>query len=149
MTFRITKSLTKAAAPIAALLLMSLPSIAQETRADVNAEITKMMGGVPSFVNQIPDAALVGIWRETKTLEFSGDTALDTKTKALISLAVSAQIPCKYCVWMDTNTAKQAGATDAEIGEAIAVAGLTRNWSTIFNGLQLDFTQFKAELGGS
>jgi len=149
MTFRLKTILKTASAPVAALMLMSLPTFAQETRADVNAEITQMMGGVPSFMNQIPDAAIVGLWRETKTLEFSGDTALDTKTKALISLAVAAQIPCQYCVWMDTNTAKQAGATEQEIGEAIAVAGLTRNWSTIFNGLGLDFNTFKAELGGS
>jgi len=138
----------KVAAPVTALLLATLPAVAQDTRAEVTAEITAMMGGVPSFVNQIADSALPGLWKESKMLEFSGDTALDSKTKALISLAVSAQIPCQYCVWMDTNSARQFGATDQEIAEAIAVAGLTRNWSTIFNGLQIDFATFKAELGG-
>lgn len=134
---------------IAAIALSAGMASAQETRAQVYADIQKTFGSVPSFAKQIPDAALAGIWQETKTLEMSGDTALDTKTKALISLAVAAQIPCQYCVWMDTRTAKQAGATDEEIGEAIAEAGLTRNWSTIFNGLGLDFNKFKAELGGS
>jgi len=28
------------------------------------------------------------------------------------------------------------------------MAGLTRNYSTLFNGLQVDFEQFKKELGG-
>ncbi len=78
----------------------------------------------------------------------SGNTALESKTKALISLAVAAQIPCTYCIWMDTNTARQNGATDQEIAEAVAIAGLTRNWSTIFNGMQVDFDTFKKELGG-
>jgi alkylhydroperoxidase/carboxymuconolactone decarboxylase family protein YurZ len=40
------------------------------------------------------------------------------------------------------------GASDEEIGEAVAMAGLTRNWSTLFNGLQVDFAQFKKDLGG-
>jgi len=139
----------KTGAPISALLLMTLPTFAQDTRADVEADITSMMGGVPTFVGQVADTALPGLWKESKMLEFSGDTALDSKTKALISLAVAAQIPCTYCVWSDTKTARQYGATDQEIAEAVAIAGLTRNWSTIFNGLQVDFDTFKAELGGS
>jgi len=122
---------------------------AQDTREAVNAEIAQALGGVPTFVNQIADSALPGIWKESRMLEFSDKTALDGKTKALISLAVAAQIPCQYCIWMDTNTARQYGATDQEIAEAVAVAGLTRNMSTQFYGLQVDFNTFKAELGGS
>ncbi len=126
----------------------ALPALASDVD-DTRADIEKTLGGVPTFVSQIADSALPGLWQQTKALEFSSDTALDPKTKALISLGVSAQIPCNYCIWMDTNSARQAGATDQEIAEAVAVAGMTRNWSTIFNGLQVDFDQFKAELGGS
>ncbi|TIO14395.1 MAG: carboxymuconolactone decarboxylase family protein, partial [Mesorhizobium sp.] len=53
-----------------------------------------------------------------------------------------------YCVWSDTENAKRAGATDEEIQEAVALAALTRHWSTIFNGMQVDFAQFKKEMGG-
>ena len=70
------------------------------------------------------------------------------KEKALISLGVSAQIPCAYCVWEDTKSARDAGASDEEIGEAVAVSAVTRHWSTFFNGMALDFDQFKADLGG-
>jgi hypothetical protein len=28
------------------------------------------------------------------------------------------------------------------------MAALTRHWSTIFNGLQVDFEQFKKDMGG-
>jgi len=56
------------------------------------------------------------------------------------------QIPCQYCIWSDTMNAKQAGASDEEIAEAVAMAGLTRNYSTLFNGLQVDFEQYKKEL---
>lgn len=130
-------------------LAISTAAQAQDSRETVNADLTAMFGGVPSFMDGIADAALVGLWQQTKTLNFADDTALDPKTKALISLAVAAQIPCQYCIWMDTNSARMFGATDQEIAEAVAVAGLTRNWSTTFYGLQVDLDTFKAELGGS
>ena len=78
----------------------------------------------------------------------TGETALDAKTKALISLAVAAQIPCQYCIWSDTRDAMAAGATEDEVHEAVAIAGLTRNWSTVLNGYQIDFSTYKKELGG-
>ena len=34
------------------------------------------------------------------------------------------------------------------IPEAVAQAGLTRHWSAILNGLQIDFEAFKTEFGG-
>ena len=111
-------------------------------------DITKTFGAVPTFVKAVPDAALRGFWAEEKDLELSDKTALPPKVKALISLAVASQIPCEYCIWSDTMSAKQAGATDAEIGEAVAMAGLTRNTSTLLHGLQVDFATFKKEMGG-
>jgi AhpD family alkylhydroperoxidase len=66
----------------------------------------------------------------------------------LINIAVAAQIPGRYCVWLDTKMAKQAGATDEEVAEAVVQAGLTRHWSTVLNGLQIDLETFQAEFGG-
>ena len=60
--------------------------------------------------------------------------ALDGKTKQLIGLGVAAQIPCAYCVYAHTKAAKAAGATDAQIKEAIATAALVRFNSTMLNG---------------
>ena len=134
-----------------ALGAIAQPVLAADSSAKVQetyADIEKTFGAVPTFVKQMPAAALPGAWQELKDLELSEDTALSPKTKALISLAVSAQIPCTYCIWADTNTARQAGASDEEIGEAVAMAALTRHWSTIFNGLQVDLDTFKQELGG-
>lgn len=138
------------AATIAAgFALAPLAARADEMNADaVYADVAKTFGSVPSFVKALPKSALAGLWQQEKDLELSDKTALPPKTKALISLAVAAQIPCEYCVWADTMTAKQLGATDEEIGEAVAMAGLTRNWSTMFHGLQVDFDQFKKEMGG-
>jgi AhpD family alkylhydroperoxidase len=116
---------------------------------EVYKEIAADFGGtLPAFVKQLPKAAVAGAWREEKDLELSDRTALPPKVKSLISLAVAAQIPCQYCVWADTNNARRAGATEEEIAEAVGMAAVTRHWSTMFNGLQVDFTQFKKDFGG-
>lgn len=112
------------------------------------ADIEKTMGSVPTFVKLFPKAGIAGAWAEERDLEMSDKTALDPKTKALISLAVSAQIPCRYCIWLDTKTAKENGASQEEIAEAVAMSALTRHWSTFFNGMQLNFEDFKKEFGG-
>lgn len=120
-------------------------------QAEVDAtykDVERTLGSVPSFLHKVSKAALPGAWAEVKALQFSSETALPPKVKALISLAVSAQIPCQYCIWEDTESAKQAGATEDEIEEAVAVAALSRHWSTIFNGMQVDFETFKKDLGG-
>jgi len=62
------------------------------------------------------------------------DESHGSKTKNLIGLAVAAQIPCAYCVYGHTKLAKAAGATDAQIKEAIATAALVRFNSTMLNG---------------
>jgi AhpD family alkylhydroperoxidase len=112
-----------------------------ETLADIKATF----GFVPTFIGQLPPAALPGAWAELKAIELSETTALPAKIKSLISLAVAAQIPCQYCVWLDTMSARQAGATDQEIQEAVTMSALTRHWSTLFNGLQVDFDTLKTE----
>lgn len=139
--------MTRLLPALAALALIPLAATAGPAD-DTRAEIDKTLGFTPDFVKSLPDSALPGLWAETRDLEFSEGTALDPKTKALISLAVAAQIPCSYCIAMDTATARSNGATDAEIGEAVAIAGMTRNWSTIFNGLQVDLETFKKQFGG-
>jgi len=120
---------------------------AAEALAATYKDIEQAFGKVPEFIKAFPERGLPGAWAELKAIELS-DGALPVKTKALISLAVSAQIPCHYCVWVDTMSARNAGATDEEIKEAVATAAVTRHWSTVFNGMQVDFEQFKKDLGG-
>lgn len=112
------------------------------------AEMQQMLGGVPTFVKSFPKAGIAGAWAEVRDLQFSDKTALNAKTKALIGLAVAAQIPCTYCIYEDTVSAKRAGATEEEIQEAVAVSAITRHWSTVYNGMQIDLEQFKKEMGG-
>lgn len=146
---RMLRSTTLVFAAGLALALPSLPAQADDTSAEsVYSEVQATLGGVPTFVRLFPKSGVAGAWAEERDLELSDKTALSPKEKALISLAVAAQIPCEYCIWLDTRSAKSAGATQEEIAEAVAMAGLTRHWSTFFNGMQIDFDQFKKELGG-
>lgn len=110
-------------------------------------DIGKTWGFVPGFVKAFPPSALPGAWAELKALE-GENTALSAKQKALIGIAVAAQIPCQFCVWIDTKSAYLAGATDQEVQEAVATAAIARHWSTVFHGNQIDFETFKAEFAG-
>jgi len=88
----------------------------------------------PEWMKQtLPDQALKPLWDEYQAV-MNPKGALDGKTKQLIALGVAAQIPCEYCVYAHTKAAKAAGATDAQIKEAIATAALVRFNSTMLNG---------------
>ena len=50
-----------------------------------------------------------------RDLEMNPASAIPGKYKSLIGLAVSAQIPCKFCIIADTEFAKLEGATDREL----------------------------------
>ena len=88
----------------------------------------------PEWMKQtLPDQALKPLW-DLQLAVLNPTGALDAKTKQLIGLGVAAQIPCAYCVYATTKAAKAAGATDAQIKEAIATAALVRFNSTMLNG---------------
>ena len=138
----------------AVLSLFVLVGIALTARADApkaaadaaRADIQATFGFVPAFFKAVPDRALPGAWMEMKTLQMNPNTALPPKIKELIGLAVSAQVPCRYCIYAHTQFAKLGGASDAEIGEAVAVAALARHWSTYLNGIQTDEPKFRSEI---
>lgn len=145
-----------AAAAVVAVLGLAA-AIAQEAGGSMQgmasaektyAEVESMLGAVPSFFRAFPQAGIAGAWEEFKAIQLSPDTALSPKEKELIGLAVAAQIPCHYCVYAHTAFAKANGATEQEIQEAIAMAALTRHWSTVLNGSQIDMLAFRAEIDG-
>jgi AhpD family alkylhydroperoxidase len=97
------------------------------------------------FADTYPEHALQAALEARAVLE-GEDAALDAKTRELIALGVSAQIPCTYCIYAHTENARAAGATEQEIREAVATAATTRQWSTVLNGMAYDLDAFKAEV---
>lgn len=127
---------------------IALPASADDTAYNAALQdIEQTLGFVPTFLKEMPKAGFAGAWQQLKDLEFSEETALPPKVKALIGLAVVSQIPCSYCIWADAASARHAGATDEEVREAVAIAATERFWSTMLNGLEIDLDQFKAEFG--
>ncbi len=111
---------------------------------EAKKEITETFGTFPSFFNAFPKYALPGAWQAFK--ELTGPHAsIDPKNRELIQLAVAAQIPCDYCIYFHTVSAKAFGATDEEIKEAVAYGAQTRHWSMIIQGAQIDLEEFKIE----
>jgi AhpD family alkylhydroperoxidase len=126
-------------------LLTSLPLTVLLAAAPIQVASAQ---SVPPFVKKLyPKEAQSLGWQEDQAIS-DPEGALDAKTKQLIGLAVAAQIPCQYCVYFHTKAAENAGATDAQIKEAIATAALTRKWSTVLNGSAYDFDTFKQETDG-
>jgi AhpD family alkylhydroperoxidase len=110
------------------------------------AEIQKTFGFVPDFIKAVPQVLLPSFWNGVESLEMNPATKLDGKTKELIGLAVAAQVPCEYCVYFHTEAARLNGASEEEIREAVGMASLTRQGSTILNGMQVDKAQFKKDI---
>jgi AhpD family alkylhydroperoxidase len=108
-------------------------------------DIEATLGSVPTFFKLFPEEGVGGAWTEFKTVQLNSKTALSGKEKELIGLAVAAQIPCSYCIYFHTQAAKLNGATDAEVREAVAMAAITRHWSTVLNGMQADPAGFREE----
>jgi AhpD family alkylhydroperoxidase len=125
-------------------IAFAMPAAGQDTSAAATyKDIEATLGSVPAMWKAIPGDVVATIWAENKALGAS--PTLSSKEKELIGLAVSAQIPCQYCIYGHTARAKAAGATDAEIKEAVAQAAVTRQMSTILNGMAIDLAEFKKE----
>jgi len=144
-------SIFRKAAPlivVAAVVSAFGPAGARADDASATAAYKDMqatLGMVPGFFRAFPETGIAGAWSEFKNVQLNPSTALNNKTKELIGLAVASQIPCAYCVYFHTAVAKANGASDEEIREAVAMSAMTRHWSTVLNGMQVDLATFKGE----
>src|SRR5258706_4424622 len=141
MTMTISK-LTITATLLAIVPLASANPDAKATYQDIQ----KTLGFVPGFFKAFPETGIAAAWDEVKSVHLSTTTALPGKTKELIGLAVSAQIPCRPCVYFHTQLAKLNGASDAELADALGMSAHTRHWSTQLNGMQIDLPEVNQDM---
>ncbi len=131
-----------------AVFVLSTSLLAQKSQTDASkkaeAEMKVALGTVPVMMKVYPDNLRASAWEWFKATQ-SPDAAIPAKYSELISLGVASQIPCNYCVYAHTTKAKMLGATDAEIQGAVASAANTRHWSTVLNGANVPFDEFKKE----
>ena len=78
---------------------------------------------------------LTRTWAEVKAVMQPG--ALDTLTKEMIYVAVSATNNCEYCTYSHTAAARKAGMTDAMFAEVLAVTGLANKTNRLSNGYRV------------
>lgn len=62
------------------------------------------------------------------------DGAIPAKYKELMALAVAFTTQCPYCIAIHSKKAKQAGASDAEISEAVLVTAALRAGAAVTHG---------------
>jgi AhpD family alkylhydroperoxidase len=116
-----------------------------EDRREVDRDIEEVFGRVPEFFQRVPDYLLPTEWGSFKSLMLSDQTAIPSKYKELIGLAVSGATRCRYCAYFHAEAARLFGATEDEINETALVAKHTMGWSTYLNTLQFDYDAFTAE----
>lgn len=127
------------------VMLLSTGLFAQDmSYENAKKEIEEEFGIFPTMFEVFPEHALAGAWENFKQLN-SPESKIPAKYRELLQLAVAAQIPCNYCIYFHTASAKAYGATDEEIEEAVAQGAQTRYWSMILQGNQVDFEKFKSE----
>ena len=145
------RSITRKAVVLLSAIAVVAPFGASIARAEdpgaiaAYKDIEATLGVIPGFFKVFPKSGIAGAWGEFKTVQLNPSTALNGKTKELIGLAVASQIPCSYCIYFHTAAAKANGASDEEIREAVAMAAISRHWSTVLNGMQVDLASFKGD----
>lgn len=84
--------------------------------------------GTPMDILRVvsPEGARIYLDHKTATMENPELQAVPTKTKLLIGIGVAAALQSSTCTLMWTRLARKAGASDAEIVEAVLVARLMK-----------------------
>ncbi len=81
-------------------------------------------------------------WQGVKSVMANG--ALDSITKEMIYIAVSATNSCDYCTNSHTAAARSKGMTDDMFAEVMAVVGMANQTNSLANGFQVEVDeQFK------
>lgn len=96
-----------------------------------NASDLKKFGNVSDFQKDLGD----------KFFEWYGsvfkDSALTSREKALIALAVAHAVQCPYCIDAYSNDAYEKGWSEAQMMEAVHVASAIRGGASLVHGVQM------------
>jgi AhpD family alkylhydroperoxidase len=127
---------------MATLGLIDYPDASPEVRAvydDIMA--TRQTDWINNFWKALahhPDT-LRRTWQSVKQIMAPG--ALDTLTKEMIYLAVSATNQCGYCIASHTAAARKVGMTDAMLAEVLAVVGMANESNRLASGYQVEIDE--------
>ncbi len=114
-------------------------------REAVEREMTEVAGTVLSVLDRVPDELVEAEWQLLRRSLFE-DTLIPGRYKALIGVAVSAVLQCRYGARLHTGLAQVHGVSEAELAEAVQQAAFVASLSTRMGGLQIDAADFAAEV---
>jgi AhpD family alkylhydroperoxidase len=78
-------------------------------------------------------------WESVKQVMAPG--ALDSLTKEMVYLAVSATNQCGYCIASHTAAARKAGMSDTQFAELMAVVGMANETNRLVSGYQVEIDE--------
>lgn len=108
--------------------------------AEIFADIrqTKGIDSVPNFWRTLAThpPLLEETWNRLKTVMAPG--RLDTLTKEMIAVAVSATNGCRYCINSHTAAVKRLGLDEQGLGELLAVVALFNATNTLADAYQVE-----------
>ena len=83
-------------------------------------------------MDRLAPEVMKAFWAFDKAAMAEG--AIPVKYKELIALGVGFTTQCPYCIEIHSNRARQAGASDQEVAEAVVVAAALRAGGAITHG---------------
>ena len=116
--------------------------------ADANAEVkavyddimrTRNIDWINNFWKALAhDPALLRrTWESVKAVMAPGG-AIDSLTKEMLYVAVSATNQCGYCIASHTAAASKAGMTEQQFSELMAVVGMANETNRLASGYQVE-----------
>jgi AhpD family alkylhydroperoxidase len=91
----------------------------------------KNLGKLKALDANAPEA-MKAFWAFDKAAMAAG--SISSKNKELIALAVALTTQCPYCIEIHVKRAREAGATEQELAEVVAVAAALRAGGAITHG---------------
>lgn len=91
----------------------------------------KNLGKLKTLEANAPDA-IKAFWAFDKAAMSAG--AIPAKYKELMALAVAFTTQCPYCIEVHAKKAREAGASEQEIAEVVAIAAALRAGAAITHG---------------
>jgi AhpD family alkylhydroperoxidase len=91
----------------------------------------KNLGKLKTIEASAPDA-IKAFWAFDKAAMAAG--AIPVKYKELMALAVAFTTQCPYCIEIHAKKAREAGGSDQEIAEVVAIAAALRAGAAITHG---------------
>jgi AhpD family alkylhydroperoxidase len=92
---------------------------------------TKNLGKLKALDANAPEA-MKAFWAFDKAAMAAGSISI--KNKELMALAVAFTTQCPYCIEIHAKRAREAGATEQELAEVVAVAAALRAGAAITHG---------------